>query len=220
MALTTVATRQYRNSSVSAAKISATLDQIPVAVASVDLNSQKIINLATPTSSADAATKGYVDTAVTGLLDYKGVIDCSANPNYPAALVGDFYVVSVAGKIGGASGVAVEPGDSIICKVDNAGGTQASVGADFNIIEGNLNGAVIGPSSSTDNAVTRFDGTTGKIIQNSTVTIDDSGNIITNGSLGSTGSRVVKGWFTDLEVTNAIAGDITGNAATVTTNAN
>jgi hypothetical protein len=36
------------------------------------------------------------------------------------------------------------------------------------------------------------------------------------GSIASTGSRVTKGWFTDLEVTNAIAGSITGNAATVT----
>lgn len=36
---------------------------------------------------------------------------------------------------------------------------------------------VSGPASSTDNAVARFDGTTGKLIQNSTAaTIDDSGN--------------------------------------------
>ncbi len=41
-----------------------------------------------------------------------------------------------------------------------------------------------------------------------------------SGIIGSTGTRIVKGWFTDLTVTNAIAGSITGNAATVTTNAN
>src|SRR3989344_9543029 len=41
-------------------------------------------------------------------------------------------------------------------------------------------------------------------------------NLTMTGSLGSTGSRLTKGWFTDLEVTNAIAGSITGNAATVT----
>jgi len=39
-------------------------------------------------------------------------------------------------------------------------------------------------------------------------------------SLGTTGTRVVSGFFTDLTVTNAISGNITGNAATVTTNAN
>ncbi len=36
------------------------------------------------------------------------------------------------------------------------------------------------------------------------------------GSVGSNASRALKGWFTDLEVTNAIAGSITGNAGTVT----
>lgn len=39
-------------------------------------------------------------------------------------------------------------------------------------------------------------------------------------TLGSTGSRLTKAWMTDLTVTNAIAGSVTGNAATVTTNAN
>lgn len=36
---------------------------------------------------------------------------------------------------------------------------------------------VTGPSSSTDNAIARFDSTTGKLIQNSGVTIDDSDNL-------------------------------------------
>lgn len=38
-------------------------------------------------------------------------------------------------------------------------------------------GDVVGPGSSTDNAIARFDSTTGKIIQNSGVIIDDSNNI-------------------------------------------
>jgi hypothetical protein len=42
---------------------------------------------------------------------------------------------------------------------------------------GGGSGDVVGPSSATDNAVTRFDTTTGKLIQNSLVTIDDSGNV-------------------------------------------
>jgi hypothetical protein len=48
----------------------------------------------------------------------------------------------------------------------------------------------------------------------------DGANFQLIGDIGSTGSRITKGWFTDLQVTNAIAGSITGNAATVTTNAN
>lgn len=37
-------------------------------------------------------------------------------------------------------------------------------------------GDVTGPASSTDNAVARFDGATGKVLQNSVVIVDDSGN--------------------------------------------
>ncbi len=36
---------------------------------------------------------------------------------------------------------------------------------------------VSGPGSSTDNAIARWDGTTGETLQNSLATIDDSGNI-------------------------------------------
>jgi hypothetical protein len=42
---------------------------------------------------------------------------------------------------------------------------------------------VIGPASSTDNAIARFDGPGGKTIQDSAVTIDDSGNIATAGTV-------------------------------------
>jgi len=46
-------------------------------------------------------------------------------------------------------------------------------------------GDVVGDASSTDNAVARFDGTTGKAIQNSSVTIDDSGNLTANNVSGT-----------------------------------
>lgn len=38
-------------------------------------------------------------------------------------------------------------------------------------------GDVTGPGSSTDNALARFDGTTGKIVQNSLAILDDTGNL-------------------------------------------
>lgn len=44
-------------------------------------------------------------------------------------------------------------------------------------------GDVVGPASSTDNAVARFDSTTGKLIQNSTVICDDSGNLTGVGTI-------------------------------------
>lgn len=38
-------------------------------------------------------------------------------------------------------------------------------------------GDVVGPASSTDNAIARFDGTTGDLLQNSVPTLDDTGNL-------------------------------------------
>lgn len=73
-----------------------------------------------------------------GGLTYKGTLDASANPNYPAGVVGDLYVFSAAGKIGGASGEDVEAGDMIICNTDNAGGTEVAVGDDWDTINKNI----------------------------------------------------------------------------------
>jgi len=70
---------------------------------------------------------------------YKGALDCSTNPNYPAADAGHMYKVSVAGKIGGASGEDVEIGDAVICFVDSsASGDQATVGANWNVFQSNI----------------------------------------------------------------------------------
>lgn len=44
-----------------------------------------------------------------------------------------------------------------------------------------LDDLLTGPASSTDNAIARFDGTTGKVLQNSSVVIDDSGNLTSFG---------------------------------------
>ncbi len=44
-------------------------------------------------------------------------------------------------------------------------------------------GDVVGPGGATDNALTRYDGTTGKLVQNSLFIVDDSGNGTTPGSI-------------------------------------
>jgi hypothetical protein len=105
--------------------------------------------------------------ATNAFMTYKGATDCSGNPNYPAAIVGDAYVVSVAGKIGGASGVAVTAGDLFLCTVANAGGTQAVVGTSWDVIQVAISGMVIGPASSADGKVVLWDGTSGKLVKSS-----------------------------------------------------
>lgn len=114
---------------------------------------------AAPTASPGANTtqiattafvKAAVDLAVTGLLDLKGSTDCSSNPNYPSASKGDTYLVSVAGKIGGASGKSVEVGDVYIASADNAGGTEGSVGTSWFVIEHNIAGALVASNNLSD----------------------------------------------------------------------
>lgn len=81
-----------------------------------------------------------VPPTISGVLNLKGSTDCSANPNYPSATKGDMYYVSVAGKIGGASGTAVGIGDSYTASADNAGGTQAGVGTSWFVLAHDLPG--------------------------------------------------------------------------------
>lgn len=99
-------------------------------------------------SDAKVPTEKAIRTFIGAVLaagDYaslKGGIDCSGNPDYPAADAGDTYRVTVAGKIGGASGPDVEVGDAIQCFVDESEeGDQATVGANWIIVQTNIDDA-------------------------------------------------------------------------------
>jgi hypothetical protein len=76
----------------------------------------------------DDGTENFLLNSTYGA-SYKGSLDCSANPNYPAADLGFLYFISVSGKVGGASGHTVTAGDAIICEADDTpAGTEAAVG--------------------------------------------------------------------------------------------
>jgi hypothetical protein len=99
------------------------------------------------------------------------------------------YTLTV--KASGQTGVTFQPGTT---------GMVAFNGTDYEIV------GVVGPASATDNAVARFDGTTGQIVQNSGVTIDDSNNVSGVAQLNATTADL-----TNIEVTNLKAKD--GTAA-------
>jgi hypothetical protein len=63
------------------------LDQMAAPTASVSANSQKITSLADPSASTDAANKGYVDSAISGLVD--GAPDLLNTLNEIAAAIAD-----------------------------------------------------------------------------------------------------------------------------------
>ena len=92
----------------------------------------------------------FAPPVLSGVLNLKGTTNASGNPNYPAAAKGDCYLISVAGKIGGASGTSVDAGDLVVAIAANAGGTQAAVGTSWSVVEHNLVGALLAANNLSD----------------------------------------------------------------------
>jgi hypothetical protein len=87
---------------------------------------------------------------------------------------GSFNTISVSGQdnvsASNNSTLTLVEGDGIVLTTD-------SVNNSILIESDGGGGDVVGSGYSGDNAIVRFDGTTGKVIQNSFATIDDSGNL-------------------------------------------
>ena len=123
----------------------------------------------TVTIDGDAvATQEYVNGLI-GQIEggVPGIVDDTDNPipttDYKA---GQMWRVAVAGTY---VGEACEVGDLIICLKDYASGTASN--SDFMIVQANIDGAVTGANSSTDGHIVVFNGSTGKVIKDSNVTI-------------------------------------------------
>lgn len=143
------------------------------------------------------AVKAYADNLIgaNDAMVFKGVINASTNPNYPAASAGWTYKVSVAGKIGGAAGVNVEAGDVLLCTLDgSAAGTQATVGANWDIIQVNVDGAVIGPAASVNGDFAMFSGVGGKLLQDSGLSLDIDTDLTANSDSKIPTQKAVKGY--------------------------
>lgn len=148
----------------------------------------------TPTLTSSVGTKGYYYVvSVAGNTNLNGITDW---------LIGDWAVfngsvweqidntdavTSVNGYTGvvvlNATDVGAAPatsGTSILYGNGTGGTSNVTIGTGVSFVGGTLSatgtgGDVVGPASSTDNAIARFDLTTGKLLQNSTVTVSDAG---------------------------------------------
>ena len=140
---------------------------------------------ATGTNTTQIATTAFVNAEIeskmaeSDAMVYKGTLAGGSTGAYgaltPAANKGWTYKVTTAGNI---DGVAVEVGDMLICNTDNTAAATASsystVKANWDFIQTNIDGAVVGPASATDAHVAVFDGATGKKIEDSGFTIGKS----------------------------------------------
>lgn len=127
------------------------------------------------TNSTQLATTAFVGAEIASKLAtadamiFKGSVGASGTLEIAAfnALVvydaGWTYKVITAGTI---KGKVCEVGDMLVATVDR---TSGGVDADWIVLQTNVDGAVTGPASSTDGYLVLWNGTTGKVIKNSTI---------------------------------------------------
>jgi hypothetical protein len=127
----------------------------------------------------------YSAIKVSSLAQNSTITAPSSNRAYKVINSDSTYSLTI--KASGQTGVTFAPGTT---------GIVAFNGTDYEIL------GVVGPASATDNAVPKFDGTTGQIIQGSGVTIDDSNNVSGVAQLNATTADL-----TNIEVTNIKAKD-------------
>lgn len=72
-----------------------------------------------------------------------------------------------------------------VVQLDGSAKLPALDGSALTNLPGGGGGDLVGPGSATDNAIVRFDGTTGKLAQNSGATIDDDGALALNNAASS-----------------------------------
>jgi hypothetical protein len=155
-------------------------------------------------------SSGFVKVATTtGVLSSTGNVkiqaadlaDTAVTPATYTVNGNNIFTVDQQGRLTSASNVSVA---SLIAYKKNSGAVVSTRGT-LNVIEGSnitltladdgggsktdltitSTANVVGPGSSTDNAITRYDGTTGKLLQDSYAQVSDDGSITTSINTGA-----------------------------------
>ena len=126
----------------------------------INMNNNKIINLATPTSSSDAVTKNYVDSVAQGLNTKASVIAATVVPGTLSTSFANGSVID---------GVTLVTGDRILIK-------DQTVGTENGIYTVNVSGS---PSRTTDFALGSSQGGSYVFVVMGTIN-DNGGFVVTN----------------------------------------
>jgi hypothetical protein len=164
-------------------------------------------------ATQNTATEIYIDDEEANAADVSAFIQLLSGGNNPSSVLGtitlrkefspesflQFKVTGVTNAAGYTKLTIINTSSSTASPFSNSD----SVFLDINLAGDKGDpGDVTGPASSTDNAIVRWDGTSGSLVQNSGVVIDDSGNIT-----GVTSITASTGNFTTVDIDG---GDITG----------
>lgn len=172
------------------------------------------------TSAIQTQINGKTSSTLT---DTHILVGNGSNLATDVAVSGDVTVTNT-GNFQIATGVIVNADVNASANIDASKlGTGTVDNTEFGYLNGvtsaiqtQLSGKVTGPGSSTDNAVVRFDGAGGSIVQNSPIIISDTGNITGVADLTSSGTITSTGV---ISAQGAVLKSVSSNATVTGANA-
>jgi hypothetical protein len=151
------------------------LDQMAAPTGSVSLNSQKITSLGTPTTSTDAATKGYIDTEITNLINgAPGTLDTLKEIADQIQAGGTFY-----------DSVLFKSGGTMTGNLTLAGAPSSNLHAATKLYVDDVAGSATAAAASAAAAATTYDNFDDRYLgaKSTAPTLDNDGNALLTGAL-------------------------------------
>jgi hypothetical protein len=151
------------------------LDQMAAPTGSVSLNSQKITSLGTPTTSTDAATKGYIDTEITNLINgAPGTLDTLKEIADQIQAGGTFY-----------DSVLFKSGGTMTGNLTLAGAPSSNLHAATKLYVDDVAGSATAAAASAAAAAASYDSFDDRYLgaKSSAPTLDNDGNALIEGAL-------------------------------------
>jgi hypothetical protein len=151
------------------------LDQMAIPTATVSVNSQKITNLDTPTASADAANKGYVDTQITNLVNgAPGILDTLGEIATQIQSGGTFY-----------DSLVLKSGSTMTGALTLSGAPTVDLHAATKLYVDGVAGSATAAAASAAAAATTYDNFDDRYLgaKTSAPTLDNDGNVLITGAI-------------------------------------
>ena len=151
------------------------LDQMAIPTATVSVNSQKITNLDTPTASADAANKGYVDTQITNLVNSApGILDTLGEIATQIQSGGTFY-----------DSLVLKSGSTMTGALTLSGAPTVDLHAATKLYVDGVAGSATAAAASAAAAATTYDNFDDRYLgaKTSAPTLDNDGNALITGAI-------------------------------------